>query len=72
VEYRVVDVNGAAGVGGAGGGALMPLINLMKTPQTIVLPPRFAGATDLLSGKPVSATIELSPMVPLLLRVETK
>jgi hypothetical protein len=63
IEYRVVD---------APGGSLMPLINLMKTPQTIAVPEQFAGATDLLSGKAVGSSVELAPMVPLLLRVERK
>jgi hypothetical protein len=62
IEYRIVDDNGAK---------LVPLMNFTSQAQTLRLPPEVKGdAIDLLSGRPINVgQIELSPMVPMLLRV---
>ncbi|HTL29361.1 MAG TPA: beta-galactosidase [Tepidisphaeraceae bacterium] len=60
VEYRIISSDKSL---------LVPMINLMKKPQTVKLG-LVGKATDLLSGKEIDlSSITLPPMEPLLLRV---
>ncbi len=62
VEYKVVESDGAT---------LVPLINLLKQPQTVnVTTEQADSAIDLLTGQPISLKkITLEPMTPLLLKI---
>jgi hypothetical protein len=61
IEYRTISHEGAT---------LVPIINLMKKPQTVKLDLR-GKATDLISGQAIDlAKITLKPSEPLLLRVQ--
>jgi hypothetical protein len=61
IEYRVVD---------HAGGRIMPVTNLGKESQKVLLPKAFARAVDLLSGQEISGGLVLEPMVPHLLRAK--